>query len=411
MKKFVQTFKQYHPIVNTLLFGTIILAIGSCISILYLPLYLLKEQHYNPVKIGLIVGVGSLAATFSGFIAGIVSDFIGRRKVMLGSLYLSSFVFFGFLISKQTYFLILMMLLQGISTSFFGPVSKALVADLTAVQLRMRVFSIRYIINNIGYAIGPSIGAYLWLTEIIDPFMITGCLYLCYSVLLHLLLNRYGIKQIEGEQLKEPQTVKGAFQVLKYDKILLLFVLGGLISTVVHGQWSVTIQQYLNDNFINGAMLYTIVLTTNSVCVILFQYPISRWAERFKPLTMVVVGSILFSIGMVGFAFSSNWTLFILSMGIFTIGEIMVIPSEYMMIDLITPDRLRGMYYGAQNLTGVGSFLGPVIGGYLLLHFGGNIMFLGFALLGIISIFLFWRGQSLQDRQHSEQAPITRYSP
>ena len=399
MNKFVQTFNQYHPIVNTLLFGTLVLAIGSCISILYFPLYLVKEHHLAPVKIALIIGCGSLAATFSGFVAGVVSDFIGRRKVMLGSLYASSFIFFGFMLSKQVYFLILMLLLQGVSTSFFAPVSKALAADLTAVDRRMRVFSIRYTIHNIGYAIGPSIGAYLWLKETVDPFFATGCLYGGYSVLLHVLLNKYGIKQIEGEQLKESHTIKGAFRVIKYDKALFFFVLGGLVSTTVYGQWSVTMQQYLNEHFINGTLLYTSVLTVNSVCVILFQYPISRWAERFKPFTIVVAGSVLFSMGMSGFAFATGWFTLILCMVIFTIGETMVIPSEYMLIDHITPDRLRGMYYGAQNLTGVGNFFGPLAGGYLLLHFGGSVMFLGFALLGIMSIFFFWRGQIIQDRK------------
>lgn len=399
MNKFLQVFSQYHPIVNTLLFGTMILAIGNSISILYFPLYLVKEQHFDPVKVALIVGVGSLAATFSGFIAGFVSDFIGRRKVMLGSLYVSSFIFFGFMLSKQVYFLILMMLLQGVSTSFFAPVSKALAADLTAVDRRMRVFSIRYTINNIGYAIGPPIGAYLWLKETIDPFLVTGCLYGGYSILLHILLNKYGIKQIEGEQLKESATIQGAFCVIKYDKVLFFLVFGGLVSTTVYGQWSVTMQQYLNGHFTNGTLLYTSVLTVNSVCVILFQYPISRWAERFKPLTIVVAGSLLFSIGMGGFAFSTTWFSLILFMVIFTIGETMVIPSEYMMIDQITPNRLRGMYYGAQNLTGVGNFFGPLVGGYLLLHFGGSVMFLSFALLGLISIFFFWRGQTIQDRK------------
>jgi MFS family permease len=51
---------------------------------------------------------------------------------------------------------------------------------------------------------------------------------------------------------------------------------------------------------------------------------------------------------------------------VFTLGEIIVIPAEYMFIDLIAPEPLRGVYYGAQNLSNLGAALGPVIVGFAL---------------------------------------------
>lgn len=49
---------------------------------------------------------------------------------------------------------------------------------------------------------------------------------------------------------------------------------------------------------------------------------------------------------------------------VFTTGEIIVIPAEYMFIDLIAPEHLRGVYYGAQNLSNLGAALGPVMVGF-----------------------------------------------
>jgi hypothetical protein len=37
-----------------------------------------------------------------------------------------------------------------------------------------------------------------------------------------------------------------------------------------------------------------------------------------------------------------------------------------MFIDLIAPEHLRGVYYGAQNLSNIGVALGPVIAGIAL---------------------------------------------
>jgi hypothetical protein len=57
------------------------------------------------------------------------------------------------------------------------------------------------------------------------------------------------------------------------------------------------------------------------------------------------------------------------------------------------------MYYGAQHLTQVGGFLGPVVGGFFLSKYGGFTMFMVFALLCIISMLFFWKGQRIQNQQ------------
>jgi MFS family permease len=62
---------------------------------------------------------------------------------------------------------------------------------------------------------------------------------------------------------------------------------------------------------------------------------------------------------------------------VFTLGEIIVIPAEYMFIDLIAPQHLRGVYYGAQNLCNLGAALGPMLVGFALGHWWpGSIFYL-----------------------------------
>jgi dipeptide/tripeptide permease len=74
----------------------------------------------------------------------------------------------------------------------------------------------------------------------------------------------------------------------------------------------------------------------------------------------------MFMMGLAGFAQSTSTLLWVISMAIFTVGEIIVFPVEYMFIDRIAPDNLRGMYYGAQNLSNLGAALGPVLCGVVL---------------------------------------------
>ncbi|MFC0417773.1 MDR family MFS transporter [Cytobacillus solani] len=386
--------KQYHPIVHTLLFGTFLIALAQSMSLLFLPIYLVKELHMDPVVIGLTVGAGPLAATFGGFIAGIVSDRIGRRKVLLASLLLSSFSFLGFVFAETPIFLIILVILIGLSNSFFTPVAKALMGDVTDADKRVRVFSLRYVVNNLGFAIGPIIGAYLALSANEVPFLIAACLYLGFTILLHILLKRFGIKQIEAQDT-EKITLRKSLSVLRSDTILLYFVIGGIICMVVHGQWSVTVSQYLENDFTNGVQLFAIILIANSVGVISMQYPITRWAEKRTPLFTIIIGCIFTAFGMLLFAFSGNAVMFVISTIIFTLGEVLVIPAEYTLIDQITPKALRGTYYGAQSFNSLGSFIGPMLGGFMLKQFSGTAFFLTMALISILSILFFWRGVNL----------------
>jgi MFS family permease len=78
---------------------------------------------------------------------------------------------------------------------------------------------------------------------------------------------------------------------------------------------------------------------------------------------------------VIGFALSTSVLAWVLAMAVFTVGEIVVFPAEYMFIDRIAPDHLRGMYYGAQNLSNLGAALGPVLCGLVLTSLPAPAMF------------------------------------
>ncbi|HYK71609.1 MAG TPA: MFS transporter, partial [Pseudoneobacillus sp.] len=122
----------------------------------------------------------------------------------------------------------------------------------------------------------------------------------------------------------------------------------------------------------------------------------------------LVMGSLLFAVGEIGFAFSNDWIGFVISMIIFTFGEILIIPSEYALVDEITPTGMRGMYYGAQGFSEFGNFMGPWFGSVLLVSFGGEVMFLTMAVFSLVSIAFYWWGRKLN--QSNKQTSSVRVS-
>lgn len=61
--------------------------------------------------------------------------------------------------------------------------------------------------------------------------------------------------------------------------------------------------QYLGLQVNEPAELFAIIVGVNSICVIVFQIPVARIAQKFQPIGFVFTGSSLFALGMLGFAF------------------------------------------------------------------------------------------------------------
>lgn len=388
----------YHPYVTILLIATFFLTMADAASVLFLPLYLVKEVGMEPIWIGLLSGVAPLSATVGGFLSGSLSDILGRKTVLVASLFLYALSLAGFMASTQLPLLMVCMLLKGFFSGCFTPVAKALMGDVTIPEKRLKVFSLRYLTVNIAYALGPVLALSLGLEGKGEAFLLAAGTYFVAGCILFAVFRR---SEMATSDAAERLTMTEAWRAVYMDRRLLFLIVGGILSAVVHGQWSVPLQQHLHHQQVDAAELFTLIIGVNSMGVILLQVPLTRVAARFTPLTSIAVGSCLFAVGMLGFGLAASWWHYVLSMLVFTIGEVLVTPAEYLLLDQITPSGLRGTYYGAQSFTALGSFAGPWVGSALLAQAtGGFLAFAAYALIALVSIGVFWRGTRLarQDR-------------
>lgn len=392
MSKIKEKLREFHPIVWSLVVGTVFVRAASSMSMPFLFLYLSNQTDMDLATIGLLIGAGALAGTVGGFIAGTLSDRIGRRRVMIGALYVWTFVFVGFALTKNPLLLLLFNMAGGLCRSFYEPVSQALMADVTPPEKRYRVFGLRYTAINVGVAVGPIAGAVLAKTSVALPFLITAVIYLIYVISLQSLLNRFGIKKIEGQK-KEQITFGHAFRVVVQDKAFRLYMIAGVLGAIGYSQMSTTLAKFVEMSVPNGVELFAILMSVNAIVVVLLQMPLTTWAEKKTPLTAIVVGNVMYALGDIGFAFAGTWLIFVIAMVLFTFGEILTFTSGDVLIDRMAPEAMRGSYYGAKSFSNLGQFIGPWLGGLLLAGYGGTVLFLVVAAFSLISSAFNWAGQ------------------
>jgi MFS family permease len=177
--------------------------------------------------------------------------------------------------------------------------SKAILSENLPIGQRAKAFSLRYTLTNIGYATGPMLGVVIAGVYPAAPFLIAGAIAF-FSIFL-----MTGIPK-DSEQappIGQPQSFLKTLVTLKNDRTLIMFTCGCLLSTVVHGRFTLYLSQYLlvTHDAKDALDIMAALLACNAISVILLQYQIGRFLTREKLRFWIAAGTSLFIVGLIGF--------------------------------------------------------------------------------------------------------------
>lgn len=385
--------KRYPLQVNLLLCGTFLLTLGRAITLPFLVIYLSTAFGLSVNHIGLMLGGALFGGSLLSLYGGYLIDRMPSFGLILGFSACFVAAFIGMLASSQLWLFFLFLLGFNFAYSVTDVVVKTAFGRLLAAGEQSRAFSIRYTLINLAYAIGPFVGAGLAHLSQELPFMVSATL----GTLFLLAFLRYGDRGMRPAEGVAPPSFLAVMGVLSKDHRLMYFTIGGVLTAVVFGQFSAYLSQYLVSTS-TAEYAYQVIQTllgVNAVTVIALQYLLGKRIDNEHLQRWLIIGLGLFLLGIVGFGLSRNLVHWGLAMAVFTLGEIIVIPAEYMFIDRIAPAHLRGVYYGTQNLANLGGALGPVLVGVFLTLLAPHWVFVMLGGFIIASGFFYVAGASL----------------
>jgi MFS family permease len=361
----------YSLVIRRLLICSLTIVVSRAITSPLLTLFLSTRLGLDQQDVGLLMGIAVFLATLLGVYGGYIIDRLEKRKLLIVAMLSSAIGFALLTLAHDVYLTTLTLVVTETASALFLIGSKAIISENLPIGLRAKVFSLRYTLTNIGYATGPMLGVIIAGYLPLAPFLIASAIALG-SVFLMI-----GIAPTQRDEHAKPQSFFDTLRTLKNDRILVLFTGGSLLSTIVHGRFTLYLSQFLlvTHGPQDALKILSAVLACNALTVILMQYQIGRWLKRERMHYWIALGVAFFVFGLIGFSFSSSLTAWCIAMFIFTLGEMIIYPAEYLFVDTIAPETLRGSYYGAQNLAAFGGALSPVICGYLLIHTPAITMF------------------------------------
>ncbi len=370
----------------------LVMTLGNSMLIPVLPMAQ-RELEISKFQSSLIITVYSVVAIIFIPVAGYLSDRIGRKKIIIPSLFISGI---GGLISglcawfiPHSYWLILLgRFLQGIGASGAFPVAIPTVGDMFKNQDDVSSgLGVLETSNTFGKVLSPILGAFLasfiWYIPLLAiPVLSFGSL----------LLVAFFVKPPKGEK-KEVVTVKKFLSNIKkifkqkWKWISSVFLIGGIIMLILFGTLFYLSDLLEEKNHINGikkGFVLAIPLFSLSLCSFITGKKIGENKALMKWLTFG--GMVILMAMMIVLSFNPSLYFFIGSLFIAGIGIGLTLPSLDAFITEGIEEENRGTFtclYSSMRFIGVA--FGPPLFAFLMTY-PIRLMFWLSALLALLAI-------------------------
>lgn len=371
--------------------GLKLLCLGQCLqlaglslSMPYMALYLNRERGLGMGTVGLFLALTMLATAFGQAAGGALSDKVGRRPVMVGSLVGRALLTFLLAGSVQWHWSVPAIVLAHMAGAFAGnlyfPAAHAWIAERWGRHERLEAFGWLRVAANLGWAIGPAVGGFFMAASYGAMFAASAAVCALTAAFIRYAMDADAPTPHPCVPMGSCGPSKGAWHGGMQGLELALGAFAGPLDrrflrfcgwTVVMG----AVMSQLVAPLSVYAVTYAAVppekvgwlFTINGGLVVLLQPFVTRWAKRRRISQAMALGGLCYAAGYALVAVAGGFGGLALAMAVITLGETAVSPgNSTLSVNLAAPGE-AGRYTGLNGFAHqVGSALGPLLGGVML---------------------------------------------
>ncbi len=364
---------------NTLAVSWLFNQLAYAIVYPFVPLYLVNERGLPYTLVSLIFPLMGLTVMVTPTAAGIMTDRFGRNLMMDLGMSLRGVIFM--LLAVMTYFnapfwLFAVMLMLNAGTGVFFQVgADAYLADITTLEERPKYYSKIRIGFNVGWAVGPMLGAFFAKTPFWLFFLITALLSFAGTVFTH-----YACRTAKSKVSAKTAKTKSKGSVIPLlfkQKQLLYLLLGSFFLYVLASQLYSTMSIFSTSRVGISREALGSVYSLNGFVIIALQIPLTMLLTRMKvPLrTQLIMGVLLYGFGFGLLGFSNGAWMIAAFVFMLTVGEVITQPALYSSVSAqTTPENAGRIMAALAMVRGVAYAAGPWFGSILFEYIASSIM-------------------------------------
>ncbi len=352
----------------------------------FLSLYLTQDLELTKSRAGLLLAGYGAGGAVGAVLGGRWSDRVGPRPVMIASLFLSAI---GLLVigTLRTFpQLFVGLFLFAIIAESFRPANGAALASVCPAALRSRGFALQRLALNVGMTIGPAIGGYLAEVRYELLFWVNSAGCGVSALFLWLVVPRFRAAPAE-----ESVTAEGTVSPW-HDRHFLAVMLLLFVQAIVFFQIFVSLPIYYNERRQLSEHLIGWIFAVNTIVIIMTEMVLVTWLDRYPKLRVVAVGSAFFGIGFIMIPMGLGFSYALLTVFVWTIGEMMTAPFVASYAAGRAPQGSAGRYMGVLTLVfALANMVGPFTGLLIYQHFNPDLIWYVGGLLCVVLAVPFWR--------------------
>ena len=319
------------------------------------PLLPLFARRYGAsgLTTGLLFASFSAAQFVFSPILGRWSDRIGRKPVLLVSLFGTAAGSFVTAIGGAMWVLFLGRLIDGASGASVS-VAQGAVTDLAPPLDRPRLLGMLGAAFGVGFVIGPAIGGLATLGGPHVPFIVAGVIALANAI-------------VAIRRLPETRGVStGDHRSLPTGSLRNLAIVG-FLSTVAFGGFEAMFSRFAHDRFrLTEGPVAAVFVVIGLWLVAVQGGLVGRLSAKVSSTRLLTLGLVVLAVGMGLLAAATTWWLLVPALALLATGQAVVMPSITTLVANRAGDARRGEALGRQqSATALARIVGPALAGFL----------------------------------------------
>jgi MFS family permease len=354
---------------------------------LYVTLFLaliLAERHVSPTRIGIALTMAGAFAIFGSWLGGYLVPRLGCRLTIIVSNVGSALFTVLFIFRWPFPLTVGVVCLVAMFNRVFTPACTTLVGRLSPPGKRVQRYAILQLSLNLGISIGPPIATFLLTRSITALLLLDAGTTCCFALIALRLPSEAQVHAADPPS----STGQAPPRKLRDDRRYLTFCLGVLFVAMAYGQQTGALPLAVKDHHYNLELL-GVLFTANALAVIFFQLPLTFFTRRLPLAVPLVTGGLLITGGYALLAGGTSLPLLIVSVFLWTVGEITFNPITPAVAMMMSGPGTHGSYQGALSLSRTaGQVMGPAVGVFVF-SVSPSLCWLGCGMLGLASVCLF----------------------
>jgi MFS transporter, ACDE family, multidrug resistance protein len=336
----------------------------------------------SPPQVGWLIAAFTLPGIVMTPVTGILADRLGRKTVLVPSLFLFGVAGFACFFARDYLTLIWLRFFQGIGASCLGVLNITLIGDFYEPGQRQTAMGYNASVLSLGTATYPLVGGLLAGAGWNFPFLLP---------LLAFPAGFWLFLKLEKHQVKDVQNLNEYFgrvwQRINRRQVWALFSVTFLIFIVLYGSLLTYVPLLLKQRLNASPGGIGLIMSLMSLVTATLASQSGKIGRKLRPVVQILFSLMAYFIAMLLYWQSYSWGFIIVPTIVFGIAHGMILPCVQTLLVSFAPVSERAAFMSANSvLTRSGQTLGPLFAGLFYMLFGFTGAFLSAAALILVMI-------------------------